>query len=207
MPRLISHPHVASPITQTPGRSESARLSAARGACCRFVMRSAGSLGSRIVKTGWALPGGILTAAGLCSWRCSFVSGCQMRTGASLTCAPVRKASDGMLRAHSRLPLFSATSAHFCISRNRPRAVADRRRRRYGDWQPTSVTTLGGISVGDGRVAAGASELGSAMSAPCQDLRVMAGASAAPDGQPVRSRGAGPVTASAAPGSADCNSP
>jgi len=34
--------HVASPITQTPGRSESARLSAARGACCRFVMRSAG---------------------------------------------------------------------------------------------------------------------------------------------------------------------
>ena len=47
--------HVASPITQTPGRSESARLSAARGACCRFVMRSAGSLGSRIVKTGWAL--------------------------------------------------------------------------------------------------------------------------------------------------------
>ena len=47
--------HVASPITQTPGRSESARLSAARGACCRFVMRSAGSLGSRIVKTGWAV--------------------------------------------------------------------------------------------------------------------------------------------------------
>ena len=47
--------HVASPITQTPARSESARLSAARGACCRFVAWSADSLGSRIVTTGWAL--------------------------------------------------------------------------------------------------------------------------------------------------------
>ena len=35
----------------------------------------------------------------------------------------------------------------------------------------------------------------------------MAGASAAPDGQPVRCQAARPVTASAAPGSADCNSP
>ena len=32
------------------------------------------------------------------------------------------------------------------------------RRRRQGHWQPTSVTTLGGILVGDGRVAACASE-------------------------------------------------
>jgi hypothetical protein len=38
------------------------------------------------------------------------------------------------------------------------------RRRREGHWQPTSVTALGGILVGDGRVAAGASELGPAMS-------------------------------------------
>jgi hypothetical protein len=38
------------------------------------------------------------------------------------------------------------------------------RRRREGHWQPTSVTVLGGILVGDGRVAAGASELGPAMS-------------------------------------------
>jgi len=29
--------------------------------------------------------------------------------------------------AHTRLPLSSATWAHFCISRNRPRAVANRR--------------------------------------------------------------------------------
>ena len=66
-------------------------------------------------------------------------------------------------RAHTRLPLSSATWAHFCISRNRPRAVANRRRRE-GHWQPTSVTALGGILVGDGRVAAGVSELGPAMS-------------------------------------------
>ena len=36
------------------------------------------------------------------------------------------------------------------------------RRRREGHWQPTSVTALGGILVGDGRVAAGV--LGPAMS-------------------------------------------
>jgi hypothetical protein len=35
---------------------------------------------------------------------------------------------------------------------------------RAGHWQPTSVTALGGILVGDGRVAAGVSELGPAMS-------------------------------------------
>jgi hypothetical protein len=38
------------------------------------------------------------------------------------------------------------------------------RRRREGQWQRTSVTALGGILVGDGRVAAGVSELGPAMS-------------------------------------------
>ncbi len=38
------------------------------------------------------------------------------------------------------------------------------RRQREGHWQPTSVTALGGISVGAGRVAAGVSELGPAMS-------------------------------------------
>ena len=66
-------------------------------------------------------------------------------------------------RAHTRLPLSSATWAHFCISGNRPRAVANLRQRE-GHWQPTSVTALGGILVGDGRVAAGVSELGPAMS-------------------------------------------
>ena len=34
--------HVASPITHTPARSESARLCAPRGGCCHFVVRSAG---------------------------------------------------------------------------------------------------------------------------------------------------------------------
>ena len=34
--------HAASPITQTPARSKSARLCAPRGGCCRFVLRSAG---------------------------------------------------------------------------------------------------------------------------------------------------------------------
>ena len=49
--------------------------------------------------------------------------------------------------AHTGLPLGSATWAHFCISRNRPRAVANRRRRE-GHRQPTSVTTLGGPAAG-----------------------------------------------------------
>jgi hypothetical protein len=64
--------------------------------------------------------------------------------------------------AHTRLPLSvslaSATWAHFCISRNRPRAVANRRRRE-GRRQPTSVTALGGPAAGaqllQGRRAAG----------------------------------------------------
>ena len=41
------------------------------------------------------------------------------------------------------LPLSSANWAHFCISGNRPRAVANLRQRE-GHWQPTSVTALGG---------------------------------------------------------------
>ena len=76
----------------------------------------------------------------------SFVSACQIRTGASVTCAPVRKASDGMLLSGVPiLPLSSATWAHFCrgISGNRPRAVANRRQRE-GHRLPTSVTALGG---------------------------------------------------------------
>ena len=64
--------------------------------------------------------------------------------------------------AHTRLPLSvslaSATWAHFCISRNRPRAVANRRRRE-GRRQPTSVTAPGGPAAGaqllQGRRAAG----------------------------------------------------
>ena len=47
--------------------------------------------------------------------------------------------------ADTRLPLSSATWAHFCrgISGNRPRAVANRRQRE-GHRLPTSVTALGG---------------------------------------------------------------
>ena len=61
-------------------------------------------------------------------------------------------------RAHTRLPLSSATWAHFCISGNRPRAVANLRQRE-GHWQPTSVTALGGpaasIQLRQGPRAAG----------------------------------------------------
>jgi hypothetical protein len=72
-------------------------------------------------------------------------------------CAGVRShASLG--RAHTRLPLSSATWAHFCISGNRPRAV-DNLRQREGHWQPTSVTALGGpaasIQLRQGPRAAG----------------------------------------------------
>ena len=66
-------------------------------------------------------------------------------------------------RAHTRLPLSSATWAHLLHSESASGLPVDRRRRE-GHWQPTSVTALGGILVGDGRVAAGVSELGPAMS-------------------------------------------
>ena len=64
-------------------------------------------------------------------------------------------------RADTRLPLSSATWAHFCISGNRPRAVANLRQRE-GHWQPTSVTALGGpaasIQLRQGPRAAGGSQ-------------------------------------------------
>ena len=62
--------------------------------------------------------------------------------------------------ADTRLPLSSATWAHFCrgISGNRPRAVANRRQRE-GHRLPTSVTALGGpaasIQLRQGLRAAG----------------------------------------------------
>ena len=114
--------HVASPIMQTPARSESTSLSAPRGGRCRLLMRSAGSLVSRLVTTGWAV---VVSPPprDFAPRRCSFVSGCQMRCGASVTCAPLRRhqVACSLGRAHTRLPLSSATWAHFCIS-NRPRA-------------------------------------------------------------------------------------
>ena len=75
---------------QTPARSESTSLSAPRGGRCRLLMCSAGSLVSRLVTTGWAV---VVSPPprDFAPRRCSFVSGCQMRCGASVTCAPLRR--------------------------------------------------------------------------------------------------------------------
>ncbi len=62
---------VASPITHTSARSESARLSALRGGRCRFVMRSAEFPRQQTCDDRLGCVG-TLTAAGLCSrvlWR------------------------------------------------------------------------------------------------------------------------------------------
>ena len=81
--------HAASPIMQTPARSESTSLSAPRGGRCRLLMRSAGSPFSRLVTTGWAVVVS-LPPRDFAPRRCSFVSGCRLRCGASVTCAPLR---------------------------------------------------------------------------------------------------------------------
>jgi hypothetical protein len=156
----ITH-RIASPITHTAARSESARLSALRGGCCRFVVRSAGFPRQQTCDDRLGC-GGILTAAGLCSWRCSFVSGCRMRCRRQCDVRATAKASDGMLLSGVPIPgcrsQDSATWAHFCISGNRPRAVANRRQRE-GHWLPNSVTALGGpaasIQLRQGPRAAG----------------------------------------------------
>jgi hypothetical protein len=64
-------------------------------------------------------------------------------------------------RAHTRLPLSSATWAHFCIP-NRPRACQPPPA--GGPLAADLSNCTRRISVGDGRVAAGVSELGPAMS-------------------------------------------
>ena len=163
MPRLISH-HTSLRRPRTPRRrSESTSLSAPRGGCCRFVMRSAGpsrqqTCDDRLGCGGIPTAGTLLAAMFVCFgmpnavWR-----QCDVRATA--------KASDGMLLSgvpipgcRSPLPL-GPTFAFQEIGLG----LANRRRRE-GHWQPTSVTALGGILVGDGRVAAGVSELGPAMS-------------------------------------------
>ena len=48
-----------------------------------------GHLVSRLVTTGWAVV--VSPPPGLCSRRYSSVSGCRMRCGASVTCAPLRR--------------------------------------------------------------------------------------------------------------------
>ena len=90
MPPAHLPSHVASPTAHTPARSESTSLSAPRGGRCRLLMRSAGSLVSRLVMTGWAV---VVSPPprDFAPRRCSFVSGCQMRCGASVTCAPLRR--------------------------------------------------------------------------------------------------------------------
>ena len=64
-------------------------------------------------------------------------------------------------RARTRLPLSSATWAHFCIP-NRPRACQPPLA--GGPLAADLSNCTRRISVGDGRVAAGVSELGPAMS-------------------------------------------
>ena len=164
MPRLISH-HTSLRRSRTPRRrpgSESARLCAPRGGCCRFVMRSAGPyrqqtcddrLGCGGIPTAGTLLEAMLVCFGMPNavWR-----QCDVRATA--------KASDGMLLSGvpipgCRSPLPLGPTFAFQIGLG----LANRRRRE-GHWQPTSVTALGGILVGDGRVAAGVSELGPAMS-------------------------------------------
>ena len=101
---------VASPITHTPVRSESARLSAPRGGCCHFVMRSAGPSRQQVCDDRLGCVG-ILTATGLCSWRCSFVSGAHGMPNAAWRQCDVRAtatASDGMLL--SGVPILGCRS-------------------------------------------------------------------------------------------------
>ena len=81
------------------------------------------------------------------------------RDAASVTCAPLRKASDGMLLSGvpirgCRSPLPPGpTSAFQEIGLGLlPTATGGR-----ATGTPTSVTALGGILVGDSRVEAGAS--------------------------------------------------
>ena len=149
MPRLISH-HTSLRRPRTPRRrSESTSLSAPRGGCCCFVMRSAGPsrqqtcddrLGCGGIPTAGTLLAAMLVCFGMPNavWR-----QCDVRATA--------KASDGMLLSGvpvpgCRSPLPLGPTFAFQIGLG----LANRRRRE-GHWQLTSVTALGGISVGDGR--------------------------------------------------------
>ena len=101
----ITH-RIASPITHTSARSESARLSALRGGRCRFVMRSAGFPRQQTCDDRLGC-GGILTAAGLSSAAMLVCFG--MPTAVWLlwrqcdVCATA-SASDGMLLSGVPIP-------------------------------------------------------------------------------------------------------
>ena len=130
-------------------------------------------------------------------------TGCQMRRGASVTCAPLRRrqmacfsracpySAAALLRHSGPLLQFKKSASGCCLARACPA-------RRGNLTQLEPGLCLSGPTWDSGMLAARSLR---------QGLRVMAGASAAPDGQPVRCQAARPVTASAAPGSADCNSP
>ena len=101
----ITH-RIASPITHTSARSESARLSALRGGRCRFVMRSAGFPRQHTCDDRLGC-GGILTAAGLCSAAMLVCFG--MPTAVWLLWRPcdvcaTASASDGMLLSGVPIP-------------------------------------------------------------------------------------------------------
>jgi len=164
MPRLISH-HTSLRRPRTPRRrSESTSLSAPRGGCCRFVMRSAGP--SRQQTCDDRLGCGGIPTAGTCSRRCSSVSGCRMRCGASVTCAPLRRRQmaccsracpypAAALLCHLGPLLHFKKSASGCCQPPPPAG---------GPLAADLSNCTRRISVGDGRVAAGVSELGPAMS-------------------------------------------
>ena len=123
-----------------------------------------GHLVSRLVTTGWAVV--VSPPPGLCSRRCSSVSGCRMRCGASVTCAPLRRRQmaccsracpypAAALLCHLGPLLHFKKSASGCCQPPPPAG---------GPLAADLSNCTRRISVGDGRVAAGVSELGPAMS-------------------------------------------
>ena len=130
-------------------------------------------------------------------------TGCQMRRGASVTCAPLRRrqmarfsracpySAAALLRHSGPLLQFKKSASGCCLARACPA-------RRGNLTQPEPGLCLSGPTWDSGMVGITVTPAGP----PSHGRRV-----GPPDGQPVRSQGARPVTASAAPGSADCNSP
>ena len=101
MPRLISH-HTSHRQSRTPrrGLNRPARArpvaDAAALYCVQQKVLSLADCDDRL----WWHP----YSHGTLLLTMSFVSACQIRTGASVTCAPVRKASDGMLLSGVPIP-------------------------------------------------------------------------------------------------------
>jgi hypothetical protein len=115
------------------------------------------------VTAGWAVV--VSPPPGLCSRRCLSVSGCRMRCGASVTCAPLRRRQmaccsracpypAAALLCHLGPLLHFKKSASGCCQ---PPPAG-------GPLAADLSNCTRRISVGDGRVAAGVSELGPAMS-------------------------------------------